>query len=72
MTGPADSFIVGEGGIAEGLPESRRGTFASKFRDGGLLIVRAGGGAGMFSGIITGWSASGDKGSMPVTKAIRT
>jgi hypothetical protein len=70
MTGPADALIQGEGGITEGLPESRRGTSASKFREGGLLIVRAGGGAGMFSGIITGWSASGDRGSLPVIKAI--
>lgn len=71
MTGPADPLIVGEDGIAEGLPESRRGGTASKFREGGLLIVRAGGGAGMFSGIITGWSASGDRGSMPVAKPIQ-
>jgi hypothetical protein len=70
MMGPADALVQGEGGITEGLPESRRGTSASKFRDGGLLIVRAGGGAGMFSGIITGWSASGDRGSLPVTKPI--
>lgn len=70
-TGPADPLIVGEGGIAEGLPESRRGTIANKFREGGLMIVRAGGGAGMFSGIITGWSASGERGSMPVTKPIQ-
>lgn len=70
-TGPADPLIQGEGGMAEGLPEARRGTQAAKLREGGLLIVRAGGGAGMFSGIITGWSASGDKGSNPVAKAIR-
>lgn len=44
---------------------------ARKFRDGGLMIVRAGGGAGMFSGIIGGWSASGEKGSSPVTREIR-
>ncbi len=71
-TGPADPLIQGEGGIAEGLPPALRGKQVSKFRDGGLLIVRAGGGAGMFSGIIGGWAASGEKGSMPVAKAIAT
>jgi hypothetical protein len=38
-----------------------------KMRPGGLLIVRAGGGAGMFSAVIGGWVASGEKGSVPVT-----
>lgn len=70
-TGPADALIVGEGGMAEGLPETMRGKTASKFRKGGLMVVRAGGGAGMFSGIIAGWSASAEKGSVPVAKAIR-
>jgi hypothetical protein len=43
---------------------------ASKMRPGGLLIVRAGGGAGMFSAVIGGWVASGPKGSIPVTKEV--
>ena len=34
------------------------------------MIVRAGGGAGMFSAIIGGWMASGPKGSIPVTMEI--
>ena len=38
---------------------------------GGLMIVRAGGEAGMFSGIIGGWSAGGPRGSMPVTREVR-
>ena len=42
----------------------------TKMRPGGLLIVRAGGGAGMFSAIIGGWVASGEKGSIPVTKEV--
>ena len=45
------------------------GTTLPKFRDGGLLIAHAGGGAGLFSAIIGGW-ASGAVGSAPVTKAI--
>lgn len=70
-TVPADPLIQGEGGIAEGLGPAMRGKTARKFREGGLFIVRAGGGAGMFSGIIAGWSASGDRGSLPVAKAVR-
>jgi len=34
------------------------------------MIVRAGGGAGMFSGIIAGWS-SGARGSIPVTMEVK-
>ena len=69
---PGDSLVYGARGIAEGLPESVRGKMIPKFRPGGLLIVRAGGGAGMFSGIIGGWSASGARGSAPVTREIVT
>ena len=67
---PAEEVLPGAGGIAEGTSGFAAGTMARKFRDGGLMIVRAGGGAGMFSGIIGGWSASGERGSSPVTKEI--
>jgi hypothetical protein len=63
---PGDELVRGAGGIAEGLPEAVRPLTLPKFRDGGLLIVHAGGGAGLFSGIIGGW-ASGPIGSQPVT-----
>ncbi len=68
---PAEQLMPGVGGIAEGTSAFAPGTMARKFRDGGLMIVRAGGGAGMFSGIIGGWSASGEKGSSPVTKEVK-
>ncbi|MBU2531723.1 MAG: thioredoxin, partial [Alphaproteobacteria bacterium] len=68
---PAAEVMPGAGGVAEGTSTFAAGTMARKFRDGGLMIVRAGGGAGMFSGIIAGWSASGEKGSSPVTKEIK-
>ena len=32
-----------------------------KFRDGGLLIVHAGGGAGLFSAVIGGWASGADR-----------
>jgi hypothetical protein len=35
------------------------------------MIVRAGGDAGMFSGIIAGWSAGGPRSSLPVTKEVK-
>ena len=66
-----DDLIAGAHGIAEGGPPSLAGRKIAKFRPGGLLIVRAGGGAGMFSGIIGGWSASGERGSAPVTKEVK-
>ncbi|HEX5095612.1 MAG TPA: thioredoxin, partial [Acidimicrobiia bacterium] len=68
---PGEEFVRGAGGIAEGMPEGFREMTLPKFRDGGLLIVHAGGGAGLFSGIIGGW-ASGAVGSAPVTHPIET
>jgi hypothetical protein len=64
-------LVRGAGGIAEGLPEGMEGATLPKFRDGGLLICHAGGGAGLFSAIIAGW-ASGSTGSIPVTKEVGT
>ncbi len=66
---PGEELVRGAGGIAEGMPEAFRDTTLPKFRAGGLLIVHAGGQAGLFSAIIGGW-ASGAIGSEPVTRAI--
>jgi hypothetical protein len=67
---PGEELVAGAKGIAEGGPSSLAGKKINKFRPGGLMIVRAGGGAGMFSGIIGGWS-SGARGSIPVTKEVK-
>jgi hypothetical protein len=67
---PGEELVAGAKGIAEGGPASLAGRSVNKFRPGGLMIVRAGGGAGMFSGIIGGWSAGGPRGSIPVTKEV--
>lgn len=67
-----ENVVSGALGIAEGGSDSLVGKTVKKFREGGILIVRAGGGAGMFSGIIGGWAASGARGSSPVTKEIKT
>ncbi len=67
---PGAELVRGAGGIAEGMPEEFCGTTLPKFRDGGLLIVHAGGTAGLFSAIIGGW-ASGAVGSQAVTREVR-
>ena len=68
---PGNELIAGAKGIAEGGPPSLAGKIVNKFRPGGLMIVHAGGDAGMFSGIIGGWSAGGERGSLPVTREIK-
>lgn len=68
---PGTELVRGAGGIEEGVPESLKDKTLPKFRDGGLNIVRAGGGAGLFSAIIAGWGASGSTGSVPVTREIK-
>ena len=67
---PGAEIVRGAGGIAEGVPEALAGATLPKFRPGGLLIVHAGGGAGLFSAIIGGW-ANGAVGSQPTTREIR-
>jgi len=61
----------GAGGIEEGLPPGKATSPVPKFRPGGLLIVHAGGGAGMFSAVIGGW-VGGPGGSRPVTREVDT
>jgi hypothetical protein len=63
-------IVRGARGIEEGVPEAFRDLTLPKFRDGGFLIAHAGGGAGLFSGIIGGW-ASGKVGSESVTREVR-
>ena len=65
-------IVQGANGITEGMPPGLAGKRLNKFRPGGLLIVHAGGSAGMWNAVITGWAASGAKGSSPVTVAIRS
>jgi hypothetical protein len=67
---PGSEMVRGAGGIAEGMPQGMAAAPIPKFRPGGLLIVHAGGTAGMFSAIIGGW-ASGEVGSQPVTREVR-
>ncbi|MEM7287464.1 MAG: thioredoxin family protein [Actinomycetota bacterium] len=66
----ADTILRGVDGVAEGVPDFLAGNPIPKIRpDGGLMIVHAGGDAGLFSAIMNGW-VNGDTGSRPVTKEI--
>ncbi len=67
---PGSELLCGVDGMAEGMPEKLKDKLLNKFRDDGLHIVTTGGTAGMFSAIISGWVASGDKGSQLVSKQI--
>jgi len=67
---PGAELVRGAGGIAEGMPAAIAGGQVPKFRPGGLLIVHAGGTAGLISAIIGGW-VSGATGSEPVTREVR-
>lgn len=70
LTVPGAELARGVGGMAEGMPDGLRDKLLSKFRDDGLHIVTAGGGAGMFSAIISGWVAAGARGSQLVSQTI--
>ena len=61
--------VRGAGGIAEGVPPERLRPKMAKFRPDGLWLVHAGGRAGMFSGILGGWT-SGPTGSELTTVEI--
>ena len=64
-----DELRRGALGIAEGMPPGLDDAPLPKFRPGGLLLVHAGGTAGLFSTVIGGW-VSGAGGSEPVTQEI--
>jgi hypothetical protein len=66
---PGSELVVGADGMAEGVPEWLADKTLNKFQPDGLLVVHAGGGAGMFSAIIGGW-ANGSVGSTPVTMEV--
>ncbi len=66
---PGSELVRGAAGIAEGVPAALRDRTLSKFRPDGILLVHAGGGAGLFSTMIGGW-ANGAMGSTPVTRAV--
>lgn len=66
---PGGDLVRGAQGMAEGVPPHLRDSMLPKFRQGGLLLTYAGGGAGLFSSIVAGW-ANGAIGSDPVTRIV--
>jgi hypothetical protein len=69
---PGSEILAGADGIGEGVPKERAGESVPKFHDDGLMVVRAGGPAGLFSAILPGWLAGRNKTELqPVTKEIR-
>ena len=71
--GCAEGMTVGPGGATGVGPVGPAGggdAGIPKFLPEGLLIVHAGGGAGLFSAVIGGW-VRGAIGSIPVTKEVR-
>ncbi len=65
----ADDVLVGLDGMLPGVSAKLKGTRVKKFRPGGFNVVVAGGGAGLFSAILPGWSP-GDVNSQVVTKVV--
>ena len=69
---PGSELIAGKDGVGEGIPASRAGEMVPKFHEDGLMVVRAGGKAGLFSAILPGWLAGRNRLELqPVSKQIR-
>jgi hypothetical protein len=71
---PGNELVQGAQGVGEGMtPEYAQGSWPKFWRDHGLLIVRAGGSAGLFSAIIGGWiGGRSHEVIQPVTKEVGT
>ena len=68
---PGAELVRGAGAMAEGIPESMADAEAiPKIRDGGLHLVHAGSGAGMWTVLIGGWVNGNAGGSDPVCRTI--
>ena len=71
-TRPGSEILAGLDGVGEGVPQARGSEQVPKFHDDGLMVVRAGGHAGLFSAILPGWLAGRNKLELqPVTKEVR-
>jgi hypothetical protein len=70
LTRPGRDLVREARDCAEGMPESLEGADIPKFAPDGLLIVHAGGRAGLFSAVIGGW-VRGEIGSQPVTREVK-
>ena len=69
---PGKDLIAGAQGVGEGLPAAYADKSVPKFYEDGLMIVRAGGPAGLFSAILPGWIAGRNRFELqPVTKEVK-
>jgi hypothetical protein len=69
---PGKEIVAGQNGVGEGVPASRADEAIPKFHEDGLMVVRAGGSAGLFSAILPGWLAGRNRAELqPVTKEIK-
>jgi hypothetical protein len=63
--------VAGLDGIGEGIPQQRANEQVPKFFEDGLMVVRAGGPAGLFSAILPGWLGGRNRMELqPVTKPV--
>ncbi len=70
---PGSELVAGTDGVGEGIPASRAGEMVPKFHEDGLMVVRAGGKAGLFSAILPGWLAGRNRLELqPVTKEVKS
>jgi len=70
---PGSELVAGTDGVGEGIPASRANEQVPKFHEDGLMVVRAGGKAGLFSAILPGWLAGRNRLELqPVTKEIKS
>lgn len=68
---PGSEVVAGAGGVGEGMPAARAAGMVDKFWPEGLLVVRAGGAAGLYSAICAGWTGGRFRAeSRPVTREI--
>jgi hypothetical protein len=68
---PGRDLVAGAGGVGEGIAATRAGEMVDKFWPEGLLVVRAGGAAGLYSAICCGWTGGRFREeSQPVTREI--
>ena len=71
MVRPGTDVIQGAHGVGEGVDPKREAQMVNKFWPEGLLIVHAGGQAGLFSAICAGWTGGRFRTeSTPVTREI--
>jgi len=71
MVRPGEAVVQGAQGVGEGVDPKRCDEMINKFWPEGLLIVHAGGQAGLFSAICAGWTGGRFRHeSKPVTKEI--